>query len=27
VMPDYPGRAAPVLPATWLEPLRNPAAI
>jgi glutathione S-transferase len=26
VMPDYPGRAAPVLPAAWLEPLRAPAA-
>lgn len=25
LMPDFPGRAAPVLPAEWLEPLRAPA--
>lgn len=26
LMPDYPGKVSPVLPAAWLEPLREPAA-
>ena len=25
IVPDYPGRIPPVLPAAWLEPLRGPA--
>jgi glutathione S-transferase len=26
VVPDYPGKTPPILPAAWLEPLRQPAA-
>ncbi len=26
VVPNYPGRTPPILPAAWLEPLRSPAA-
>ena len=24
VVPDYPGQTPPILPAAWLEPLRQP---